>query len=245
MNSLRSRLRRHLSYANVMATVAVFLAFGGVSYAAATINGKKIVNHSIGAGKLKNGTLTHSQVKKDSLTGSVIDEGSLGTVPRAKSAVSATSATSAETASQATEAKYATEAESAETAENAETAKSAESAEDAETLEGMSAGQLQVSCQTGTELFGGMCWDEEERAAHGWIQASVECGEADGRLPSLSELVAYVLQPEEQFSGPSWTSDVISVDGFGEPPRHPQRGATAISPASGSFGYRCLFYRAN
>jgi hypothetical protein len=33
MKALRSRLRRHLSYANVMATIAVFVVFGGVSYA--------------------------------------------------------------------------------------------------------------------------------------------------------------------------------------------------------------------
>ena len=58
MTKLPSRLRRHLSYANVMASVAVFLALGGVGYAAATINGNSIVKQTIGAGKLKKGTLT-------------------------------------------------------------------------------------------------------------------------------------------------------------------------------------------
>jgi hypothetical protein len=28
------RIRQHLTYANVMATIAVFMAFGGISYAA-------------------------------------------------------------------------------------------------------------------------------------------------------------------------------------------------------------------
>ena len=52
-----------------------------------------IVNRSIGAGKLKKATLTSSQVKANSLTGSVIDEASLSTVPQAQTAVSATSRT--------------------------------------------------------------------------------------------------------------------------------------------------------
>ncbi len=65
MKTLR-RLRRHLSYANVMATIAVFVVFGGVSYAAAKISGNKLIKGRVGAGKLKNGTMTSAQVKTDS-----------------------------------------------------------------------------------------------------------------------------------------------------------------------------------
>lgn len=222
MKTFRSCLRRHLTYANVMATIAVFLAFGGVSYAAATLNGKKIVNHSIGAGKLKNGTLTSSQVKVNALTGSVIDESTLAIVPQAQTAVSAMSATSASTAASAT------------------------TADDADTLDGVSATELQVACPAETELFGGMCWDEDARTAHGWVVASAECGDAGGRLPSLSELVAYALQPGEQFTGPAWTTDVIDVSAGDPVIATHYEGTTASSPASsGSFGYRCLFYRVN
>jgi hypothetical protein len=211
MKTLVSRLRSRLTYANVMASIAVFLAFGGVGYAATTLNGKQIVNHSIGAGKLKNGTLTSSQVKANSLTGSVIEEASLGTVPRAQTAVSATTAG------------------------------------DADTLDGVSATELRVACPAETELFGGMCWDENARGAHGWVVASAECGEAGGRLPSVSELIAYALQPGAQFAGPAWSTDVIDVNGVGDPviATHDE-GVTAGVPASaGSFGYRCLFYRVN
>ena len=98
MRTLAFRLRRHLSYANVMATVAVFLALGGVSYAATKINGKNIVKHSIGAGKLKKRTLGSHQMKKNSLRGAVIDESTLNIVPQAQSANTATSASTANTA---------------------------------------------------------------------------------------------------------------------------------------------------
>src|SRR3954469_1815472 len=42
-----SALRRHLTYANVMATLAVFIALGGSSYAAFTISGRNIKNPPI------------------------------------------------------------------------------------------------------------------------------------------------------------------------------------------------------
>ena len=240
MKTPRSHLRRHLTYANVMASVAVFLALGGVGYAAATLNGNQIIGGTVGAGKLKSGTLTSKQVKKDSLTGSVIEEASLGTVPQAQTAVSATTAGSANTATSAETASHATDAD------HAETAISASTAGDADTLDGLTASQLQVVCPAGTELFGGMCWDEDVRTAHGWIVAAVECGEAGGRLPSLSELIAYVLQPGEQVTGPTWTGDVVDVTGGDPIVVTRDEGTTAgNASSSGSLGYRCLFHRVN
>ena len=38
---MRTRLRQRLTYANVMSTLAVFIALGGSSYAALTISGSE------------------------------------------------------------------------------------------------------------------------------------------------------------------------------------------------------------
>lgn len=234
MKTSRSRLRRHLSYANVMASIAVFLALGGVSYAAATISGNKLVNETVGAKKLKKGTLTSAQVKADSLTGSVIEESSLGTVPSAQTATTATTATTAGSA---------TTAASANTANSATTAATAD---DANTLGGLTAQQLQVACPAGTDLYGGMCWDATVRDARNWIEASKDCGNAGGRLPSLSELIAYVSQPGEQVSGQNWTADVIDLPSNKELVLTSDEGLTESKPSSpGSLDYRCLFYRVN
>jgi hypothetical protein len=48
-----SKIRRHLSYANVVASVALFLALGGVGYAAI-----KLPKNSVGTKQLKNGAVT-------------------------------------------------------------------------------------------------------------------------------------------------------------------------------------------
>lgn len=145
MRTLVSRLRRQLTYANVMASIAVFLALGGVGYAASSINGKQIVKHTIGAGKLKKKTLGSNQVKADGLTGAVIDESTLSLVPQAQSAVTASSAATAQTADTAN---------TATSAQTAKTATTAAVAEEAETLEGMSPEELVLSCPEATELFG-------------------------------------------------------------------------------------------
>ncbi|HEX5712679.1 MAG TPA: hypothetical protein VFX85_05125 [Solirubrobacterales bacterium] len=255
MTKLPSRLPRHLSYANVMASVAVFLALGGVGYAAATINGNKIVKGTIGAGKLKNGTLTSAQVKQNALTGSVIDESTLTIVPSAQSANSATTAASANTAASADSAKTANTAKSAETAAHAAsadtateatTAQSAESAKEAEAVDGLTAGELQVSCPANTDLFGGMCWEQTPRPLAGWVVASVTCGDAGGRLPSLSELIAYIAQPGPP-EAEHWSADVADFDAPENEEIALARGesGTSLKRAPVPLGYRCLFYRVN
>ena len=70
------QLRQRLTYANVMSTLAVFIALGGSSYAALTISGSDVKNRSIAGKKLKRNTLTGREIK----------ESRLGTVPRAKNA---------------------------------------------------------------------------------------------------------------------------------------------------------------
>ena len=71
--------RRRLSYANVMSTLAVFIALGGSSYAAVKINGSAIKTRSIAASKLKRNTLSGLEIR----------ERSLGRVPHAEIADSA------------------------------------------------------------------------------------------------------------------------------------------------------------
>jgi hypothetical protein len=72
---IQSLLRR-LSYANVMATLAVFIALGGSAYAALTITGRNI----------KNGSLTFRDLRRDTLGGSRIKESRLAPVRRARNA---------------------------------------------------------------------------------------------------------------------------------------------------------------
>jgi hypothetical protein len=70
------RLRRKLSYANAMATLAVFIALGGTSYATLQLTGRDI----------RDSSLTGRDLRPTSIGGRPIKESRLGLVPRAQDA---------------------------------------------------------------------------------------------------------------------------------------------------------------
>lgn len=78
MNAI-SRITSRLTYANVVATIALALALSGTAYAM-KVNGSQITNRSVTARKIKRATLT----------GTEINESKLGTVPTASKASSVT-----------------------------------------------------------------------------------------------------------------------------------------------------------
>jgi hypothetical protein len=70
-------MRQHLSYANVMATAAVFIALGGTSYAAIKVTGKNVKNGSLTGADIKNNTLGGSDIRADAIKGDDVANGSL------------------------------------------------------------------------------------------------------------------------------------------------------------------------
>ena len=58
-----SKLRTRLTYANVVATLALFVALGGSSYAAITITGKNVKDSSLTGKDIKNNSVTGADVK--------------------------------------------------------------------------------------------------------------------------------------------------------------------------------------
>lgn len=265
------RLVRHLSFSNVIAVLALFVALGGAAYAGSKINGRSIVNGSIGGGKLRNETITANKIKKGTITGAQIQPGSISsssidlstltTVPSAQTAQTATTATTAQSATNAVNATNATNAAKADSATTATTATSATTADtatrateadrattagEAETLGGRTAEELTVSCPADTELYGGMCWDESTRPARFWLAAVKECGEAGGRLPTIDELVAFVLRPGEQVSGQVWSGDLAATAGVKDVPWTSDETVRQEHEADSlQLGYRCVFLRTN
>ena len=79
------RLRKRLTYANVMSSIAVFLVLGGGAAFAAG----KLAKNSVGTKQLKNNAVTTKKIKNDAVTGAKVKESSLGTVPSATNATNA------------------------------------------------------------------------------------------------------------------------------------------------------------
>ena len=90
------QIRKRLTYANVMSSIAVFLVLGGATALAAGL-----AKNSVGTKQLKKNAVVSSKVKNGSLTGADMNVSTLGTVPSATSASHANSADNASHASSA------------------------------------------------------------------------------------------------------------------------------------------------
>jgi hypothetical protein len=210
------RFHPKLTYANVMATIAVFIALGGSGYAALriprnSVGSRQLQRHAVTNSKIAPGAVSASRVKPNTLAGAEINEAGLGQVPSAARADHAGSADSAATAA------------------------------DAATLNGVTASQLKLSCPAGTLRYLGECFETAERAATDWGTALIKCTGAGGRLPSVAELADITRDTPIQFGGSEWTSDfadpntVITV----------ADGATSQAVTSISVSYRCVFPTSN
>lgn len=155
------RIREHLSYANVTATLALILALGGTSYAAITLPANSVGPRQLRPGAvtsraIRPGAVGARQVHAYSLTGRNIDKRRLGRVPAAVNAITASAATHAR---------------------------------DADTLGGLSATALRVHCPTGTALNAAGCIETGLQPAAGFETASIRCGERS--LPTASALESF------------------------------------------------------
>ncbi len=158
------RIRPKLTYANVVATIALFIALGGASAFAAA----QLAKNSVGTKQLKDGAVTGEKIKNATITSSKINLSSLRTVPNASHADTATSANTAGHAGTAT------------------------SAGNADQLGGSPPSAYRDSCPAGTQLrTADLC---EAKALEGhvtYLEAISYCAALGWRLPSPAE--AYVL----------------------------------------------------
>lgn len=87
------RVRKRLTYANVMSSIAVFLVLGGAAFAASqlpknsvgskqlkknAVTTKKIKNNAVTSSKLKNGSVTNEKLAEGAVTGNKIAAGTIG-----------------------------------------------------------------------------------------------------------------------------------------------------------------------
>ncbi len=78
------QIRKRLTYANVMSSIAVFLVLGGgAAYAAKKIGSNEIKSNAITTAKIKKNAVTTAKIKKNAVTGAKVKESTLGEVPSA------------------------------------------------------------------------------------------------------------------------------------------------------------------
>jgi hypothetical protein len=74
-------LKRHLSVANVLSAMALFMALGGVTYAATaaknSVKAKSIAKQAVTTAKLKNGAVTTAKLRNGAVTETKLGDGSV------------------------------------------------------------------------------------------------------------------------------------------------------------------------
>jgi hypothetical protein len=203
-----------------MATVAVFVALGGSSYAALrlpkdSIGARELKPNSIGSKEIRKSAVRSSDVKNNALAGTDIDESSLDRVPLSTRSFRA---------------------------DLADTSLRSDSAANAGLLEGRSARDLELRCATETLAFGSGCFETAQRSATDFETAADDCADSNRRLPSTGDLVGAGRDPAFSWSDSEWADDLTAVnsavvvsDG----------GGLGLSDTAASHPYRCVASRTN
>jgi hypothetical protein len=184
--------------ATIVALLALVAALTGSAYAAGRIDGHAVKVKSLPGNRLKLRSVPVNRLRPGAIqaavsgpiTGSQIDERSLGQVPSAG---------------------YADVAGFAQSATDAETAINAVNAVDAQTVNGHAAG-----CQPGTTPFAGACWQTSanETPVSAPV-AAASCAAQGGTLPEALQLAAFSQQPDIALKANEWTGDIPVFSGPG------------------------------
>jgi hypothetical protein len=179
------KIRKRLTYANVMSSIAVFLVLGGATALAAGL-----AKNSVGSKQLKKNAVTSAKIKDNAVTGAKANEGTFGQVPSAAHAGTADKATTATTADKAASADKATSATNADSANNAKT------------VGGLSNSQLSAA-SSGFETGG----------CDATSTTFITCVSTTLNLPHSGPVVLVAASGENSFAGVAQGTCEFSVDG--------------------------------
>ncbi len=213
------RIQSSLTYANVVATLALFIALGGASYAAV-----KLPKNSVGPDQLRKNAVTSSKVADHSLTASDINLAKLGTVPVAAHALTADSAPLPDN-----------------------TVTGAKVADGSLTGADIAPGSLTAAdlaggkCPPATLLYEGACLDTAARTPNDWSDSEAACEALGGHLPSPEQLYGLRTQPGIALNDTTgeWTGHFWSDGNMTYIELIAQHGFNRKAIVGGSIAYRC------
>jgi hypothetical protein len=227
-STMIARVRNRLTYANVVATIALFVALGGSAVAAGVFDGHRIKGRSVPGTKLIRNSVTKNEVK----------ESTLGKVPNADKVDSLDSKDFLRANAQAVDAAKFGGRDLDEFLRK----DSAGRAFDSSQLGGLGPTAYRLTCPTGQRLLFSVCIESGLRPAAVFATASTTCANAGARLPTIAELegarqLSVELQTDApgEWSGnpasdtPSWWT--IKQDG----------GVAATLATDAGPQYRCVF----
>jgi hypothetical protein len=233
------KLRRpRLTYANIVATIALFIALGGASYAATSLP-----KGSVGTDQIQAEAVRTGKIAEDAVTAAKLAQGvrerlvPVGGIPATPTTTTPESVKHAETADRALTASRAETAASAETAKTAETAGSANKSKTAESADSSLVAQNADTAKN-AEALGGQPADHYLTASSVLQPGQTEAGDyiaAAGNGEPGTVLVQFWPHLPE-----SVQENHIKVLGEGAPGT-----AECPGPGQAAAGYMCVYQSFN
>jgi hypothetical protein len=184
------RFRRRCSYANVTATLALFVALGGSSYATLrlpkdSVGRRELRRNSVGTSELRTAAVRSKDIKDDSVGISDINRHVFDRVPIAIRSFRA---------------------------DIAETSLRADVAANSALLGGRAAESLELRCPEGTIFFAAACTETDQRSNDDFENAAKTCAQQSRRLPSPSQLIGFADDFRYGFGGDEWADDLTDFN---------------------------------
>ena len=193
---MMGNVRRHMTYANVISTLCLFVLLGGGAYAAGHLKKDSVKSKQIKAGAVKNAELADGAVD-----GVKLADGAVSGVKLADGAVNTSKLTDGAVAGS----KLADG--------TVDSVKIADQSIDAEDLKPSATASLKDGCPSGmTQIGNVVCIDKQARGSGDWTASVTLCANAKLRLPSPSEAWAAFQAGVGGGTARIWTD---AVDGAG------------------------------
>lgn len=191
------QIRKRLTYANVMSSIAVFLVLGGATaFAAGKITAKQLQSNSVTTAKIKKSAITASKIKNGAVTTSKLGGGSVTASNLAAGAVSAASLASGSVGA-------------------------TQIANGAVSASKLAPGTLNPVCPSGTTSVGGLCFETSERGAATFVAAVEACTNSGRMLPPAADLIGFAKKsalPNQEWSGSLYdNTEAFTVESDGTP----------------------------
>ncbi|MBJ7354232.1 MAG: hypothetical protein JHC98_05350 [Thermoleophilaceae bacterium] len=212
-------LRKHLTYANVMSSLAIFLLLGGTAFAAGKFSGSRLKDKSVSGKKLKTGSVSNSKLRSNAVTNAKIQAASIYGSRIASNALTDREINMAKLGK----------------------ISKASTADNAGKVDNKDAAQLTVKCPSGTVDLGAYCAENGTRSSATGYAAAKACTQAGGYLPDAAALIGAEDAGKISIGGSEWSSSwsyganpegaIVTSSGI----------TTAANPSSSVYGYRCFF----
>lgn len=260
------QIRKRLTYANVTATIAVFLALGGATAIAANqlprnsvgprqlqpnavrtgflarnaVRTGKIAFEAVRAGKIAKNAIVTNRLRDGAVTGAKLSNQAVGTGQLRRLAVNTSRLGNESVQTGKIAANAISTGKLEDEAVTGPKVKESTLSQVPSAAEADRVGGFSAACPSGMKAVFGLCFDASPRASIEWDKAAAECAKDGLALPSVGQLIAAAATLGNVSAGGEWT------DGFFEAGAEKRAVLVegAAAPASDAIAeshpYRCV-----